>query len=313
MADPTTDDYFIASRIAWGPLIFQAARCARDMGLLKAVASEALTPTDVARRTGVSYYAARVLLEGCAAAELVRLEDGGRYQLTGAGRVMLTDALTTVNMNFVHDVCYEGAFHLRESLEQGKPAGLKELGGDWPTVYAGLTQLAPQVQKSWFAFDHFYSDPLFRHALKLLSTRGTKTVLDVGGNTGRFAVQAAKIAAVTVLDHPAQLKFAEQTAAKAGVTLTTHAFDLLDHSRAFPKPFDAVWMSQLLDCFPEADITGLLRRARGRRCQTPVACTCSSRCGTGSLTRSPGTTFRRRRCISHASRTARHACTPRKI
>ena len=63
-------------------------------------------------------------------------------------------------MDFVHDVCYKGLFHLEESIETGKPAGLKELG-DWPTVYEGLSQLPPDIQKSWFAFDHFFSDMLF--------------------------------------------------------------------------------------------------------------------------------------------------------
>ena len=38
--------------------------------------------------------------------------------------------------------------------------------------------------------------------------------------------------------------------------------NLLDHSQAFPGDFDVVWMSQCLDCFPEADIVRLLQRGR---------------------------------------------------
>ena len=260
MTMPTADDFLKAQRIAWGPLMFQAARAAREMGVLAAVKEEALTATEVSQRANVSYYAARVLLEACAALELMT-DENQRYRLTPAGFVILTDAMTRVNLDFVHDVCFQGAFYLQESLEQGKPVGLKA-HGDWPTVYAGLTQTTPQFQKSWFGFDHFYSDPVFRHAIARMNTDGVRTVLDVGGNTGRFALQAAKSLQVTTLDHPAQLQLLKANALKAGVTVNTAPIDLLDHAQPFPTDFDAVWLSQLLDCFPEADITELLRRSK---------------------------------------------------
>lgn len=260
MSDPTEEDFMKAARVAWGPLMFQAARSARDLGVLKVLVPGALSPLEVAEKARVSLYAARVLLEACSAMELTAF-DGEKYTLTKAGEVMLTDPMTQVNMNFVHDVCYVGAVHLRESLEQGKPVGLSELGA-WPTVYEGLTQLPETFQKSWFAFDHFYSDPVFRHAIAAMVAAGVKSVLDVGGNTGRFAVQAAKKLAVTVLDHPAQLQLTAKNAETNGVTVGTHPINLLDHSSPFPAPFDAVWMSQLLDCFPESDIVSLLKRAR---------------------------------------------------
>lgn len=264
---PTPAEYDIAQRIAFAPMMFQAARCARDMGLLEALDTAAgpLTPQEVADRSKVSLYAARVLLEACLAMKLVSYDDSAHtYAINGAGQVMLRDPMTRVNMNFTHDVCYQGAFYLRESLEQGKPVGLHETFGDWPTVYAGLTQTPEAFQKSWFGFDHFYSDPVFRHALKLLGERGVQKVLDVGGNTGRFSVQAAKSMHVTVLDHPKQLELARQNAVAAGVAerFSTQPIDLLDHGAAFPLPFDAVWMSQLLDCFGEADIVQLLKRAK---------------------------------------------------
>jgi hypothetical protein len=37
--------------------------------------------------------------------------------------------------------------------------------------------------------------------------------------------------------------------------------DLLDDSRRIPAGFDAVWMSQFLDCFSEQQIGSILRRA----------------------------------------------------
>jgi hypothetical protein len=37
--------------------------------------------------------------------------------------------------------------------------------------------------------------------------------------------------------------------------------DLLDAKTPFPSGFDAIWMSQFLDCFAEAEITSIISRA----------------------------------------------------
>ena len=157
--------YHQVHQLAFSPLLFQAAMAARNMGVLAAVhaASDGAHAHDVAGRAGVSRYAARVLLEGCLALELVA-QDGDKFRITDAGRLWLFDPMTNVNANFVQDVCYAGAAKLEDSLRTGTPAGLKVFG-DWPTIYEGLTQLPPQAQASWFAFDHFYSDAAFPLAL----------------------------------------------------------------------------------------------------------------------------------------------------
>ncbi len=254
--------------LAFSPLFFQAAMAARNMGVLGVVHASktaGLLPTEVATRANVSLYAARVLLEGCLALELVALE-GGKYRLTDAGYLWLFDEMTKVNANFVQDVCYAGAIHLEESLREGKPAGLKVFG-EWPTIYEGLTQLPPGVQKSWFAFDHFYSDSAFPLAFPRVFEPRPARLLDVGGNTGKWALHCLTKdpdVEVTVLDHPGQLDRVQQNAAAAGVAsrLKTVPLNLLDHDRAFPTGFDVVWMSQFLDCFGEADIVRLLERGR---------------------------------------------------
>jgi hypothetical protein len=60
--------------------------------------------------------------------------------LDKTGFVVLTDPITQVNIDFNHDVCYQALFSLEQSLDAGKPLGLKVFG-DWPTVYEGLAQL----------------------------------------------------------------------------------------------------------------------------------------------------------------------------
>lgn len=261
--------YHRVHALAFAPLLFQAAMAARNMGVLAAVhATKAAgaTPAEVAARADVSLYAARVLLEGCLALQLVSLEEDSRYRLTSAGYLWITDEMTNVNANFVQDICYAGAFHLEESLRTGTPAGLKTFG-DWPTIYAGLTQLPAAVQKSWFAFDHYYSDSVFPLAFPRVFEPRPKQLLDVGGNTGKWTLHCLANdpdVEITVLDHPGQLEKLRRNAEAAGVTsrLKTAPLDLLDHDRPFPTGFDVVWMSQFLDCFAEPDIVRLLERGR---------------------------------------------------
>jgi SAM-dependent methyltransferase len=263
------DYYRQAHRIAFGPLTFQAVLVARDKGVLKALEDEpkkGCTPEEVQARTGLGRYAVRVLLEGCAAAGAVEEAEGGRWRLGPVGRLLLHDELVRVNMDFTNDVCYKGAFHFGEAIDKGTAAGLKVFG-PWNTIYEGLLNLPPKVRESWLAFDHRYSDGAFPTVSRTVFDRDVRKLLDVGGNTGKWALLCLlgqKNLEVTILDHPPQLEAARANAHKAGVEdrLRTEPMDLLDHSRPFPAGYDVVWMSQLLDCFGEADVVGLLRRAR---------------------------------------------------
>ncbi len=262
------EQYHRVHSLAFSPLFFQAAMAARNMGVLAAVEeskAEGLVPYEVASRANVSRYAARVLLEGCLALDLVSLE-GDRYRITDSGRLWLFDEMTKVNANFVQDICYRGAFRLEESLRTGRAAGL-EVFGDWDTIYEGLTELPPEAQKSWYDFDHFYSDGAFPSAFTRLFEHRPKRLLDVGGNTGKWALHCLSNdpeVTITVIDHPGQLERLRQSAAQAGhaARLETVPIDLLDHTRAFPTGFDVVWMSQFLDCFAEPDIQRLLERGK---------------------------------------------------
>jgi SAM-dependent methyltransferase len=262
------DHYRNAHRIAFAPLTFQAARIARDRGLLQALESageNGLDPGEAAAGAGVSLYSARVLLEACYSLDLVHLREG-RYSLSHAGFLLLHDETVRVNMDFTHDVCYQGAFDLEASLAEARPAGLKAFGA-WPTIYEGLTQLPKKALHSWLAFDHFYSSGAFPGALSVVFGSPTRRLLDVGGNTGKWSLLCAAhdpSVQVTILDHPAQLELAKSAAAAAGLAgrVDFLPMDLLDHGRPFPGGFDAVWMSQFLDCFGEPDIADLLRRGR---------------------------------------------------
>jgi ubiquinone/menaquinone biosynthesis C-methylase UbiE len=256
----------LAQFIAFGPVVFQVAKVMRDTGILSVIeesASAGMTIEEIENRVQLPHYGVRVLLESSLGIGLV-LENDGRYTLTRTGYFILHDPLTKVNMDFVHDVCYKGLFDLDKSIETGKPEGLKEFG-DWPTIYEGLSQLPAHVQKSWFAFDHFFSDTAFPAVIKHVYKDGIKNILDIGGNTGKWAIASAKHAPdihITIMDLPGQLNMAKKRMEELGLTnrVSFYPTNILDESQPFPKGFDAIWMSQFLDCFSEAEIVSILKR-----------------------------------------------------
>lgn len=263
-----------ALKLAFAPMMFQAAKVARDSGLLETLdhRNEGETqwawysPDALQSATKLSAYALRVLVEASLAIGLVEASDD-RYRLTQMGHFMLHDKLTRVNMDFVHDVCYRGMFHLDEAIEKGTPAGLKTLG-DWPTIYEGLSSLSEPVRESWLSFDHYYSDQSFPRALPLVFDRPVKHLVDIGGNTGRWTrlcLEHDKDVRVTIVDLPGQLEIARAQLEPLGLMdrVTLHPANLLAENPTLPEGADVVWMSQFLCCFSEVEIQAILRNVRG--------------------------------------------------
>jgi len=258
---------FAAQRLAFGPLVFHAALALRDLGILEALMRRGETganAADLSRELGVSSYAVTVLLESGLGAGLVT-SDQGRYQLSKVGYFVLYDEMTRVNLNFVRDICYHGAAALITSLKEQRPAGLEQLG-EWRTIYEGIGSLSEPARSSWFEFDHYYSSSAFPDAIPLVFSAPARSLLDVGGNTGKWAVLCAERQPkleVTLLDGAPQIEQALVRATEAGVAARVRGavVDLLDHAQEFPRGFDIVWMSQLLSCFAEPDIVSILERS----------------------------------------------------
>jgi len=255
-----------AQWIAFGPVIFQAARVLRNSGILSEIEASGqagLTIAEISEKVKLPLYGVRVLLESGLGMGLVLLNDR-KYTLGKTGHFILHDPLTRVNMDFIHDVNYKGLFALDKSIETGKPEGLKEFG-EWTTIYEGLSQLPEQVQKSWFSFDHFFSDNAFPLVLSKVYQNGIKKLLDVGGNTGKWAIASANFSPdieITIMDLPGQLNVARKKVADLGLSgrISFSPVNILDEKTSFPKGYDAVWMSQFLDCFSESEIVSILKR-----------------------------------------------------
>jgi SAM-dependent methyltransferase len=258
---------FEAQKIAFAPVVFQCVRIAWKNGMLQAIADAGDTGCSVeemAANGRWSHYQLKLLLETCLSAGVVYLR-GGRYLLDKTGYCVLTDAITQINLDFMHDVCYRGLFDLDRSLEEGKPIGLQALG-DWPTLYEGMAELPEPAKSSWFAFDHYYSDTSFPDILPDVFASAPKRLMDIGANTGKFSRAALDYnpdVMLHLVDLPQQLTVAAANLEAAGLRerAELHPVDMLDASKPFPSGMDVIWMSQFLTCFSEEVIASILSRA----------------------------------------------------
>lgn len=263
---------FEAQKIAFAPLTFQAARAMRDLGILEIVSKSRKTGVsakEVSEKSGISEYGANVLLEMGLGMGIFKIkddspEDAFRYTLGKVGFFLLTDDMTRVNMDFSEDVCYAAADDLKDSIRTGKPEGLKRFG-PWKTVYEGLSKCSGQFQKSWFGFDHFYSDQAFPEALPIVFSRPVKKLFDIGGNTAKWAIACCRYnpeVSCSIVDLPGQTAVADKNVKAANLEsrISTVPCDILDESSTLPTGADAVWMSQFLDCFSLPQVTGILEK-----------------------------------------------------
>ncbi|MDR1848395.1 MAG: class I SAM-dependent methyltransferase [Bacteroidales bacterium] len=263
-----------AHEIAFAPVVFQVNRLMVKWGILEAMvrSEDGLDLQDVAaliKPVHATYeqaiYSAKILCESSLTSGTILLNEKDKFVISKIGFFLLNDPLVKVNMDFVNDVNYLGLFELEKSLKEGKPQGLKTFG-DWATIYEGLSELPPDVQQSWFAFDHYYSDNSFNEALQIVfADKSIRNLLDIGGNTGRWALKVVDYNAeanVTVFDLPQQVAMLANNIRenKNADRISTIAGDVLNTQTAFPADFDAYWVSQFLDCFSEEQVISILKR-----------------------------------------------------
>lgn len=260
----------LAEYIAFGPVIFQTARIMLRRGLLGYIRDslDGVTMKELEEFAGIGHYAVQCLVEASLSIGLIYIDpETDRIKLTKTGWFIVTDPAVNVNIDFNHDVNYLGWHRLEESLVEGRPAGLEHFG-KWSTIYEGLSQLPEDIRRSWLAFDHFYSDSSFDKAREIVFSRPCRTLLDVGGNTGRWAAGCVAYdpeVRVTIVDLPGQIAMMEEAVASqpGADRINGYAMDILDEKSLFPaEKYDAVWMSQFLDCFSESQVVSILSRAR---------------------------------------------------
>lgn len=265
------DAKFEAQKIAFAPLCFQAVRALIELNLLQTIEDSGdagITRKELAKKTNVSEYGAGVLCEMALGMNVIKLTKNAseeRFIIGKIGWMLLNDDLTKANFWFTNDICYQGAWDLAASVKSGRPEGLKVFGEKWTTVYEALSSLPEKAKKSWFDFDHFYSDIAFPEALPIVFAEHPRTMTDIGGNTAKWSIACCAYnpdVKMTIVDLPGQTAVAEKNAAAAGFSdrIGFCTGNILDEATELPDAPDAVWMSQFLDCFSLHQITKILKK-----------------------------------------------------
>ncbi len=257
-----------AQYIAFSPFIFQATAALKELRILttiEASGKNGICISDLAKQCELSQYGIKVLLDFAISIGVLE-KNNDNYLLSKVGYFLQNDEMSQVNFEFNQHFCYQGLAHLTDAIKAGKPEGLKVFG-DWKTLYPALTSLPKKVSKSWFDFDHFYSDHAFDEALNIVFKDKPKSLLDIGGNTGRWSIKCLnhdKDVTVVIMDLSQQLSVASKNIAQAGFSnrFTPFPCNMLDAKQPLYQGAEVIWMSQFLDCFSPKEILVILTKVK---------------------------------------------------
>lgn len=265
-----------AQKIAFAPIVFQVVRTMRDLNILEILSKNknGLSYEELSSKSSLSLYAVQVLCETALSAGVVFYKDEKVF-LSKIGFFINSDEMTNANMNYNHHVNYQGLFYLEESIKNEKAEGLKVFG-NWDTIYPALSSLPERAKESWFDFDHLYSDSAFALACKELLKYKAKSILDIGGNTGKFASILSKQDSnleITIMDLPSQIKLAKANIYENDIkNISFYEGNILLEETKVPKGFDIIWMSQFLDCFKEEQIINILKKIKSSMSEDSQIC-----------------------------------------
>lgn len=256
-----------AHKLAVAPFIFQTAASLKDLGVLALLDQhfgDGLSEEDLTKTLSLTDYMRQALLPAGEAFGVLERKDN-RWFLTKMGFFLLNDPLVKVNFDFTRDICYEGLAAMTEAFKEERPAGLRAFDPEWTSIYPHLRDLPEPAKTSWFAFDHFYSDEAYRMALPIVTSYGVDRLVDIGGNTGKWATYCCEHTdnmSVTICDLPEQCETAAANAKANGLSdrISVHPINLLTDTPIPAIPAQAWWMSQFLDCFSPAQVVSILKR-----------------------------------------------------
>lgn len=263
-----------AQKIAFAPLTFQVISALLQFNVIQVLSKESLYIEQIIEACNLSEYTVTTLFDAALCIGLVTKDENGKFSNTALAEAFLYDEMTVANFNFVKDVCYLGANELADSFLQFKPVGLQKHFVNSDTIYEVLPKLPSKMLKSWYDFDHHYSDDCFLEVLNIMFKHKPVQVYDIGGNTGKFERACLKYSdncCINLIDLPvnidvAKRKFIEE---KADLNrLKFHGLNILDKENNLPiiknGQNTAVLMSQFLDCFSKEQIKHILQKVSQR-------------------------------------------------
>ena len=226
---------------------------ALELGVFTVIGKSTWEIPDLARELKVSERGLSILCRNLATAGLL-LKKGSRYRNSRLASTALNADDPAYRGSYIQLIVHHANDWLRllESVRTGEP-----LDKDEPEE--------PDYRRQFtWAMHHrtLETAPLIAAQLSL---KGAKTLLDLGGGPGTYAM--AFLARnpglrATVCDRPAALDVAKEIAAtqKAGARLSYLPLDLLKDE--IPGPFDVIWYSNVLHIYSPEQNLNVFRRAR---------------------------------------------------
>lgn len=255
-----------AQKIIFAPLTFQAIGTMMEVGILQSLDKTPQTIDEIITSLNLNEYTVRTLFEIAETTDIIEKLEDNKFKLTKTGECFLYDNMTKVNFNFIKDCCYLGASEMTQSFLQEKPMGLKKFFVDSDTIYPKLPILPEKFKKSWYEFDHYYSDNCFDIIYDIISKQKPDKIFDIGGNTGKFERVCLKNNPnidITMLDLEENINVIKNSLSNCKFYPT----DILDETLELPTFSGAILMSQFLDCFSKKQILSILTRLKN--CSEP--------------------------------------------
>ena len=247
-----------AQELIFAPMTFQAVASLLDFGIMQYINNTPANVDEVIQNLNLDEYTVITLLQIAEVTDIVEIENG-KYSLTKKGQAFLYDEMTIANFNFVKDVCYLGSSELTSSFRDKKPRGLHKFISDSETIYPILSKLPKNIKKSWYEFDHLYSDNCFEQVLEIILQKHDN-IIDIGGNTGKFERVCLKHPSnckITMLDLPQNISVVINNPELSGCNF--YPINVLSEDTKYPSLKNcAILMSQFLDCFSKEQILKIL-------------------------------------------------------
>jgi 2-hydroxy-4-(methylsulfanyl)butanoate S-methyltransferase len=244
------------SAIAYGFMGSQALFSALELGLFTALADTPLAFDALASRLGAPAGPLRALLSTCLALDLISW-DGERYHNSPASqRFLVRSSRSYVGDYYLRQI--DGVLYDRMRLVRALLRGAPVEG----LAYADALD-APEATEDFIRGQHTGSLAPAALLARTLDLSGSTYLLDLGGGSGAFAIEAVKhypgLSAV-VYDLPQVVRVTERIIQGAGLErrIACASGDLRED--AWPNGADLILLSYILSCYSPATLNAIMER-----------------------------------------------------
>lgn len=255
------------NRIILGPISAKLLHAGYNIGLFHFLEKNpGSTLQDIAANLKITPYSADILLNGLGALKMVQTVEKGCYYNTLSSMMLaqdFNDHILSKLMNYVNNVLTPAMAGLEDSILQNKPMGLHKLFGDDAKDYYYELSKHENYNQYFVPFMSSFSQINIKPIAESSAFSNIKNLLDIGGNIGDMALSIAKCHPainITVYDHPSMAEMANHRFKQLGDTrLDAIGGDFL--TEKFPKGYDGMLFSHVIDIFSEETNKELLKRA----------------------------------------------------